>query len=142
MDGNRTRLAWLLIVLGALLAAERLTVGAGWLWTTLAGAGFLVAYARQRIRGLLLLGCVLSGVGVGLLLGAVGVTGGFWVALGIGVMAIDRIEPEADKRALRAGAAVTAFGLLYGVASAGWIQDARFALVLITAGLLLLATHP
>jgi hypothetical protein len=134
---TRRRLALLLIGLGALLTLERLGAAEGWLWTALAGAGFLVAYRRQRIRGLLVLGAVLAGVAGGLLLGGLGVPGGFFVALGVAVMAIDRIEPEPDKRVLRLGAALTAFGLLYGVAAAGWLQDARFALVLVVVGLLL-----
>jgi hypothetical protein len=134
---TRRRLALLLIGLGALLTLERLTAASGWLWTALAAAGFLVAYRRQRIRGLLVLGAVLAGVSGGLLLGGLGVPGGFFVALGVAVMAIDRVEPEPDKRTLRLGAALTAFGLLYGVAAAGWLQDARFALVLVVVGLLL-----
>lgn len=135
---TRRRLALGLILVGALLTVERLVDADGWLWTTLASAGFLIAYRRQRVRGLLVVGCVLAGVAGGLLLGGLGVPGAFWVALGVGVMAIDRVEPEPDKRTLRLGAGLAAFGLLFGVASAGWIDDARFAVVLVVVGLLLL----
>jgi hypothetical protein len=134
---TRRTVALILIGLGTLLILQRLSAADGWLWTALAGIGFLVAYNRQRIRGLLVLGAVLTGVAGGLLLGALGVPGGLFVALGVAVMAIDRVEPEPDKRTLRLGAALTAFGLLYGVAAAGWLQDARFALVLVVVGLLL-----
>ena len=50
--------------------------------------------------------------------------------------AIDRIEPEPDKRTFRVGAGVTAFGLLYGVASSGWLDDLRFLVVIVLAALL------
>jgi hypothetical protein len=135
---TRRRLALGLILVGALLTVERMVDADGWLWTALASAGFLVAYRRQRVRGLLVVGCVLAGIAGGLLLGGLGVPGAFWVALGAGVMAIDRVEPEPDKRTLRLGAGLAAFGLLFGVASAGWIDDARFAVVLVLVGLLLL----
>ena len=135
---DRRRLAATLIGLGVLLTLGSLNDADGWLWTTLAAAAFLVAYARQRVRGLLVVGCVLAGVAGGLLLGGLGIPGAFWIALGVGVMAIDRIEPEADKRTLRIGAALAAFGVLWGVASAGWLEDARFALMLVMVGVLLL----
>ncbi len=135
---TRRNLALGLILLGALLILERWVGADGWLWTALAAAGFLEAYRRQRVRGLLVVGCLLAGVAAGLLLGALNVPGGFWVALGVAVMAIDRIEPEPDKRTLRIGAGLTAFGLLFGVASAGWLDDARFALVLVLVGALLM----
>lgn len=135
---TRRRLALGLILVGALLTIERLVDADGWLWTALASAGFLIAYRRQRVRGLLVVGCVLAGIAGGLLLGGLGVPGAFWVALGVGVMAIDRVEPEPDKRTLRLGAGLAAFGLLFGVASAGWVDDARFAVVLVVVGLLLL----
>ena len=136
---HRRRLATALIGLGVLLTLERLVEADGWLWTAHASAAFLAAYARGRVRGLLVLGCVLGGVAVGLLVGGLGIPGAFWVALGVGVMAIDRIEPEPDERALRVGAGLAALGLLWGVASDGWLEDARFALVLVVVGLLLFA---
>ncbi|MDZ7708602.1 MAG: hypothetical protein U5J97_12055 [Trueperaceae bacterium] len=135
---TRRRLAQLFVLIGALLILDRVATSDGWLWTGLASAGFLVAYARQRVRGLLVLGCVLAGISLGLLLGGTGIPGAFWVALGISVMAIDRVEPEPDKRTLRIGAGLTAFGVLFGVASSGWLDDARFAIVLILVGILLL----
>lgn len=136
---HRRRLATALIGLGVLLILERLVEADGWLWTALASAAFLAGYARQRVRGLLVLGCVLAGISAGLLVGGLGIPGAFWFALGVGVMAIDRIEPEPDRRAQRVGAGLAALGLLWGVASAGWLEDARFALVLVLVGLLLLA---
>ena len=136
---DRRRLAAALLGLGVLLSLGRLVHADGWLWAALAATAFLVGYARQRVRGLLVLGCVLAGISGGLLAGgALGIPGAFWVALGLGVMAIDRIEPEPDKRTLRIGAALAAFGLLWGVAASGWLEDARFALVLVGVGALLL----
>lgn len=136
---DRRRLAAALIGLGVLLILGRTVQADGWLWTALAAAAFLAGYARERVRALLVLGCVLAGTSVGLLAGGVlGVPGAFWVALGIAVMAIDRIEPEPDGRTLRIGAGLTAAGILWGVASSGWLDDARFALVLVAVGALLL----
>lgn len=135
---ERRRTAILAILIGTLLLLGRLAAADGWLWPALAAVGFLAAYERQRVRGLLVLGCVLAGVAGGLLLGGLGIPGAVWVSLGVAVMAIDRVEPRADKRVLRLGAGTTAFGLLWGIASAGWTWDARFALVLVLASLLLL----
>lgn len=135
---DRRRLAAALIGSAALLSVGRIADADGWLWVALAASAFLIAYARQRVRGLLVLGCVLAGVAAGLLLGGLGVPGAFWVSLGVGVMAIDRIEPEPDKRTLRIGAGLGAFGLLWGVVAAGWLYDGRFALLLLVLGGLLL----
>lgn len=135
---KRRPLAALLILFGALLILGRLPGADGWLWAALASLAFLTAYARQRVRGLLVLGCVLAGVAGGLLLGGLRIPGALWVALGVAVMAIDRVEPQEDERVLRLGAGLAAFGLLWGIVSAGWIADARFALVLALVGALLL----
>ena len=134
---SRRSLAGGLIALGALLLAARWTPGDGWLWVALAASGFLYGYARQRVRGLLVVGGLLAGLAGGLLIGGLGIPGGFWVALGVAIMAIDRIEPEPDKVTFRLGAFVTAFGLLYGVAASGWLDDLRFAVVIALAALLL-----
>lgn len=132
------RLATLLILFGGLVALGRVVEADGWLWMTLASIAFLIGYERQRVRGLLVLGCVLAGVAGGLLLGGLGIPGAFWVSLGVAVMAIDRVEPQPDKGVFRLGAGLAAFGILWGIASAGWLEDARFALVLVLVGLLLL----
>ena len=137
MSRNRLLLAWGLIFAGVLIAADRLVAGAGWLWTGLAGAGFLTAYSRQRVRGLMVLGCVLLGVAGGLALGGAGLRGGFFVALGVALMAIDRIEPDPDKRIWRVGVALALFGALVALVTADWLQDARLAVALILAGALL-----
>lgn len=137
---TRRRLLLAASLLAAVLLAAWATPSDGWLWTALAASGFLAAYARQRVHGLLVLGCLLAGLAGGLLIGGPATPGGFWVALGLGVMAIDRVAPEADKRSLRIGAALTAFGILYGVASAGWLDDLRFAIVIVLAAFLLLGS--
>lgn len=134
---TRRRLAIGLLSVGLLLLAARLTPSDGWLWAALAASGFLYGYGQLRVRGLLVAGGVLAGLAGGLLIGNLGVPGGFWVALGVAIMAIDRIEPEADKRTFRLGAGVTAFGLLYGVAASGWLDDLRFLIVIVLAALLL-----
>ena len=134
---TRRRLAAALVVIGALLLATRLTPSDGWLWAALAAAGFLYGYGRQRVRGLLVAGGLLTGLAAGLLIGGLGVPGGFWVGLGVAIMAIDRIEPEPDKRTFRIGAGVTAFGVLYGVAASGWLDDLRFLVVIVLAAILL-----
>lgn len=134
---TRRPVALALLIAGVLLLAARLTPSDGWLWAALVSAGFLYGYAQQRVRGLLVAGAVLAGLAGGLLIGNLGLTGGFWVALGIAIMAIDRIEPEADKRTFRLGAGVTAFGVLYGVAASGWLDDLRFVVVIGLTALLL-----
>lgn len=134
---NVRRLAAALLVLGLIALAARLTPGDGWLWVALASAGFLYGYARQRVRALLVVGALLAGLSGGLLIGGLGLAGGFWVALGVAVMAIDRVEPEAEKRTFKLGAAVTALGLLYGVAASGWLDDLRFLVVIVLAAILL-----
>jgi hypothetical protein len=131
------RVAAALVALGLVALAARLTPGDGWLWVALASVGFLYGYARQRVRALLVVGALLAGLSGGLLIGGLGVAGGFWAALGVAIMAIDRVEPEPDKRTFKLGAAVTAFGLLYGVAASGWLDDLRFAIVIVLAAILL-----
>lgn len=131
------RLAAALVGLGLVALAARLTPGDGWLWVALASGGFLYGYARSRVRALLVVGALLAGLSGGLLIGGMGVAGGFWVALGLAIMAIDRVEPEPEKRTFRLGAGVTAFGLLYGIATSGWLDDLRFVIVVVLAAILL-----
>lgn len=132
--------AYLLIGLGALALLARLTDGAGWLWLGLVAAALLVGYAQQRTYGFLVLGGILAGSAVGLLLQAAfpRCDGVFLVALGVGLVAIDRVEPRAPRWPWGLGLTLAGLGLVTGLASSGLLSSTWFALLLIAAGALLL----
>ncbi len=132
--------AYLLIGLGALALLARLSGGAGWLWLGLVAAALLVAYAQQRTYGFLVLGGVLAGSAVGLLLQSVfpRCDGVFLISLGIGLVAIDRVERRAPRWTWVLGWVLTGLGVVTGLASSGLLSSTWFALLLIAAGALLL----
>ena len=133
-------LAYLLIGLGALALLARLTDGAGWLWLGLVAAALLVGYAQQRTYGFLVLGGLLAGSAVGLLLQAAfpRCDGVFLIALGAGLIAIDRVEPRAPRWPWGLGIALVGLGVVSGLASSGLLSSTWVALLLIAAGALLL----
>ena len=91
-------LAYILIGLGALFLLSRIDVDTGWLWVGIIAAAFLYGYVRNKSYGLLVAGSVLTGVAVGLLLEeGWGWNGAFLVSLGIGFLAIDRVEPRQSR---------------------------------------------
>ncbi|MFN2322258.1 MAG: hypothetical protein ABR510_04800 [Trueperaceae bacterium] len=132
--------AYLLIGLGALALLARLTDGAGWLWLGLVAAALLVAYVQQRTYGFLVLGSILAGSTVGLLLQAAfpRCDGVFLIALGMGLVAIDRVEQRAPRWPWGLGLALVGIGVVSGLASSGLLSSTWFALLLIAAGALLL----
>lgn len=132
--------AYLLIGLGALALLARLSGGAGWLWLGLVAAALLVAYAQQRTYGFLVLGGVLAGSAVGLLLQSVFPRGEgvFLISLGLGLVAIDRVERRTPRWSWVLGWVLTGLGVVTGLASSGLLSSTWFALLLIAAGALLL----
>jgi hypothetical protein len=132
--------AYLLIGLGALALLARLTDGAGWLWLGLVAAALLVGYVQQRTYGFLVVGSILAGTSVGLLLqGAFPRCDGvFLISLGVGLVAIDRVEARTPRYAWGLGIALVGIGTVNGLASSGLLSSTWFALLLIAAGALLL----
>lgn len=132
--------AYLLIGLGALALLARLTDGAGWLWLGLVAAALLIGYAQQRTYGFLVLGGVLAGTAVGLLLQAAfpRCDGVFLISLGLGLVAIDRIERREPRFAWGLGVVLAGIGVVTGLSSSGLLSSTWFALLLIVAGALLL----
>lgn len=135
-----TSLAYLLIGLGALALLARLADGAGWLWLGLVAGALLYGYVRQRTYGFLVLGSVLAGAAVGLLLQGLfpRCDGVFLIALGVGLVAIERVETRAPRWPWWLGLALVAVGTLNGLIDSGLLSSTWFALLLIAAGALLL----
>lgn len=134
MNNNRI-LAYLLIGVGVLFLLARLEFGSSWLWLALVAAGFLAGYANQKSYGLLVIGCVLAGLAVGLLLGA-----GPLVMLGLaaGFLAIDRIEPRGNRWPIVTAAVLAGIGVLGWLIDTGFVGSLLFALILIAVGFYLL----
>jgi hypothetical protein len=137
---RRDLLAYALITLGALALLGRLTDGAGWIWIALVAGALLVAYVQQRTYGFLVLGGVLAGTAVGLLLQQAfpRCDGVFLIALGAGLIAVDRVEPREPRWARGVGLGLAALGLVLALLNAGVLSSAWFALLLIAVGALLL----
>lgn len=134
MNNNRI-LAYLLIGVGVLFLLARLEFGSSWLWVGLVAAGFLAGYANQKSYGLLVVGCVLAGLALGLLLGA-----GPLVTLGLaaGFLAIDRIEPRGNRWPVVTAAVLAGIGVLGWLIDTGFVGSLLFALILIAVGFYLL----
>jgi hypothetical protein len=137
---RRDLLAYALVALGVLALLARLTGGAGWIWIALVAGALLAAYVQQRTYGFLLLGGVLGGTAIGLLLqqAAPRLDGVFLIALGAGLVAVDRVEPREPRWARGVGMGLAVLGLVLALLNAGVLSSAWFALLLIAAGVLLL----
>jgi MFS family permease len=140
---TRQVIAWALIGIGALALLSRVGPGTGWLWVALAATGFLTAYRREGTYAFLVVGAILAGMAVGLLLeGAWGWRGAFLMSLGLGFLAIDRVEPRASRWPIYPAAVLVGVGLVYWLFRAGILQSFWFPFLLIIAGLYLLnRTH-
>ncbi|MDF1521239.1 MAG: hypothetical protein P1P87_00285 [Trueperaceae bacterium] len=134
------RFAYLLIGLGAIALLARLSDGAGWLWLGLVAAALLAAYVQQRTYGFLVVGSILAGTSVGLLLQAAfpRCDGVFLISLGVGLIAIDRVEARAPRWPWGLGLTLVIIGIVSGLMSSGLLASTWFALLLIVAGALLL----
>lgn len=139
MDMRRL-IAYLAIALGAVTLLGRLSGGTGWLWVGVVAVAFLYAYSREGTYGLLAIGSVLSGVAVGILLeGNLAWDGAFLVSLGAGFVAIDLVEPRRGPWPRLVGALLILLGLAVGIAQAGILGSTWFAVLLIAAGIYLVA---
>jgi hypothetical protein len=137
---RRDLLAYALIGLGVLALLARLTGGAGWIWIALVAGALLAAYAQQRTYGFLLLGGLLAGTAAGLLLQQAYPRwdGIFLVALGAGLIAVDRVEPREPRWPRGVGLGLAGLGLVLALLNAGVLSSAWFALLLIAVGALML----
>ncbi len=106
-----------------LAALARLLGSSAWLWVTLAGGGFLVAYGRFGTRGVLLVGAALAGSGVGILFeGVAGWDGAYLLSVGGALAVADSLDPPPGHLVLVTGAVLAAIGLIIGMASRGPTQ--------------------
>ena len=134
MENNRL-IAYLLIGIGVLFLLAQVSFGSGWLWVGLVALAFLVGYSRQKSYGLLVTGCILAGLAVGLLIGS---WPGLFISLGIGFLAIDRVEPRSARWPLIFAAGFAGMGFLGWLLDSGVFGSILFALVLVGGGLYLL----
>jgi hypothetical protein len=137
---RRDLLAYALIGLGVLALLARLTGGAGWIWIALVAGALLAAYGQQRTYGFLVLGGLLAGTAVGLLLQQAFPRwdGVFLVALGLGLVVVDRVEPREPRWPRGVGLGLAVLGLVLALLNAGVLGSAWFALLLIAVGALML----
>lgn len=132
-------IAYILIAIGALALLINIGVGTAWLWVGIAAITFLVVYASQRHYSFLVLGSILAGAAVGILMEAAwGLSGAFFVSLGIGFLAIDRIEPRPNRWPLYIAAVLIAFGVLVGLLQTGILSSIWFGVLLVAIGIYLL----
>lgn len=139
MDNNRL-LGYTLIAIGVLALLAVLGAGPSWLWVAIAGAGFLLAYARQKLYGLLVVGGILAGAALGIFLAVTWNWGSsvFLLSLAAGLLLVDRVEPRAIRWPLYAAAVLAALGLLVWLFERNILTSWWFALLLIVAGAALL----
>jgi hypothetical protein len=131
--------AYALIAIGVVALLGRLSGGAGWLWVGLVAIGFLWAWVMQKSYGLLVTGCILAGIAVGILLeSSWGWNGAFLISLGIGFVMIDRLETRQNKWPLYVGGILAVLGVLIGILETGFLGSFWFALLLIAGGVFLL----
>ena len=143
---NRARLipGLILIVLGIVfLLMQYFEFGPG-LFLTLLGLVFLVPYALTRSYGLLIPGCILAGLGVGLIFER-----GFStnitvpIGLGLGFIAIYVVQLVVGRWShwwpLIPGCILVLVGLAEGVPQAATLLEKGWPLVLIAIGLAILA---
>jgi hypothetical protein len=131
--------AYALIAIGVVALLGRLSGGAGWLWVGLVAIGFLWAWVAQKSYGLLITGCILAGIAVGILLeSSWGWNGAFLISLGIGFVMIDRLETRQNKWPLYVGGILAVLGVLIGILETGFLGSFWFALLLIAGGVFLL----
>jgi len=136
---NQRLLAFLLIGLGVLAMLNRVSDQAAWLWVGLVAGAFIWAYLQRKTYGLLVTGCILTGVAVGILLEASwNWDGAFLISLGAGFFAIDQVERKENRWPLYVGAVVAALGLIIGLLESGILSSIWFAIALIGSGLFLI----
>lgn len=147
MNTNRARLipGLVLIVLGiAFLLAQYFEFGPA-LFLILLGLVFLVLYALTRSYGLLIPGCILAGVGLGLLFDRppLGTAIAVPLGLGLGFIAIFVLQLIVARQShwwpLIPGGLLVLVGIAEGIPQAQVLFEKGWPLILVLVGLLILA---
>ena len=147
MDTNRRRLipGLILIALGiVLLLMQYFEFGPG-LFLLLLGFSFLVGYAGTRTYGLLIPGCILAGLGIGLIFGRVPLREDVMVSLGLGLgfIAIFVVQMIIAGRShwwpLIPGGLLILAGIAESVPQLQLLLEKGWPLILILIGLAILA---
>ena len=146
MNTNRARLipGLVLIVLGiAFLLAQYFEFGPA-LFLILLGLVFLIPYALTRSYGLLIPGCILAGVGLGLLFDRppLGTAIAVPLGLGLGFIAIFVLQLIVARQShwwpLIPGGLLVLVGIAEGIPQAQVLFEKGWPLILVLAGLLIL----
>ena len=147
MNTNRARLipGLVLIVLGiAFLLAQYFEFGPA-LFLILLGLVFLIPYALTRSYGLLIPGCILAGVGLGLAFDRppLGTAIAVPLGLGLGFIAIFVLQLIVARQShwwpLIPGGLLVLVGIAEGVPQAQVLFEKGWPLILVLVGLLMLA---
>jgi len=147
MNTNRARLipGLVLIVLGiAFLLAQYFEFGPA-LFLILLGLVFLIPYALTRSYGLLIPGCILAGVGLGLAFDRppLGTAIAVPLGLGLGFIAIFVLQLIVARQShwwpLIPGGLLVLVGIAEGVPQAQVLFEKGWPLILVLVGLLILA---
>jgi hypothetical protein len=147
MNTNRARLipGLVLIVLGiAFLLAQYFEFGPA-LFLILLGLVFLIPYALTRSYGLLIPGCILAGVGLGLVFDRppLGTAIAVPLGLGLGFIAIFVLQLIVARQShwwpLIPGSILVLVGIAEGVPQAQVLIEKGWPLILVLIGLLILA---
>lgn len=147
MDTQRARMmpGLILIVLGVMfLAAQYFEFGPA-LFLVLLSLVFLVPYALTRIYGLLIPGCILAGIGIGLVFDRppLGTTIAVPIGLGLGFIAIFVIQLIVARTShwwpLIPGGALVLVGIAESFPQMQLLLERGWPLILIIIGLAILA---
>ena len=149
MNTNRARMipGLILIVLGiAFLLGQYFEFGPA-LFLTLLGFVFLIPYALTRSYGLLIPGCILAGIGLGLMFDRppLGTAIAVPIGLGLGFIAIFVIQLIVARQShwwsLIPGGILVLVGVAEGVPQAQVLFEKGWPLILVLIGLLILASQ-
>ncbi len=147
MPINRARLipGLILIVLGIMfLLMQYFEFGPG-LFLVLLGLVFLIPYVLTRSYGMLIPGCILAGIGIGLIFDRppLGTTVAVPIGLGLGFLAIFVVQLIMARSShwwpLVPGSILVLVGVAEGVPQAQTLIEKGWPLVLVLIGLLILA---
>ncbi len=147
MPINRARLipGLILIVLGIMfLLMQYFEFGPG-LFLVLLGLVFLIPYILTRSYGMLIPGCILAGIGIGLIFDRppLGTTVAVPIGLGLGFLAIFVVQLIMTRSShwwsLIPGSILVLVGIAEGVPQAQVLIEKGWPLVLVLIGLLILA---
>jgi hypothetical protein len=147
MNTNRARLipGLILIVLGvAFLLSQYFEFGPA-LFLVLLGLVFLIPYGLTRSYGLLIPGCILTGIGLGLVFDRppLGTVIAVPIGLGLGFIAIFVIQlivaQQSHWWSLIPGVLLVGVGIAEGVPQAQLLIEKGWPLILVLIGLLILA---